>query len=252
METRSILARVAALMLAGGLIAGPGYYLYCTQFSGKQVGKFELSRSAQAGKFSSVEVELDPSMNPVGMGWSGQVAPEIMFGHSIWNSYKATLYLGERRIMADDFSLSLGEKDRSVEWKWVSLGSASVPATGRYRLGVEELAKPQFRVSGMQIEFRRNVLPPNIAIAISGSGVAIAGFLLIFVVGWWPEIRAYYSRGGNAAGAVPDPRPDGATEQMKALERTIGWGSRGAMILIGVFVLLMVALFVAKSQGYLP
>ena len=108
----------------------------------------------------------------------------------------------------------------------------------------------------MQIEFRRNVLPPNIAIAISGAGAAVAGFLLIFVVGWWPEIRARYSRGGKAAdaaiGSAADPGLDGATEQLRALDRTVGWGSRGAMLLFGVFVLLMVALFVAKSQGYLP
>jgi hypothetical protein len=175
-----------------------------------------------------------------------------MMRQSIYNSYKVTLYLGERRIMADDFSLSLGEKDESAAWKWLSLGRVSVPAAGRYRLGVEELAKPRFRVSDMQIEFRRNVVPPIIAIAISGLGVAIAGFLLIFVVVWWPEIRAYYSRGGKAEGAAADRRPDGAMEQMKAFERKIGGDSSGAMIWMGVFVLLMVALFVGKSQGYLP
>jgi hypothetical protein len=55
-----------------------------------------------------------------------------------------------------------------------------------------------------------------------------------------------------ATAFAPDSRRDEMTKQIAAIEKRIGWESRGAMIWFGVFVLLMVALFVAKSEGYLP
>lgn len=256
LKSHPIATSFAALMVAAGLIAGPGYDFFVTMFSGSQIGKVDLSRSSQPGKFNSVEFGLDPAMNPVGFVWSGHTQTDFTINLSVWNSYRASLYLGERQIMAREFSLSRGEKDSKAAQVWTSLGASNVPSAGRYRLVVEELVKAPISVSGMQIEFRRNVTMLNGTIVAAGFAAAFAGVALFFLIFWWPEVRAYFGRGNEGAHAagnpVNDPGPRGATQLLATIHEKDEPGSRGAKILVIVFVLMMGALFLAKSKGYLP
>jgi hypothetical protein len=255
-ETRATAIGVAALALVGGMIAGPGYYLYCTQLTGSQIGAFDLSRSAQAGRFGQREINLDSLMNPVGMVWSGQVQSSGSISGSVWNAYKASLFLGEQRITVREFSLSRSGNDTDAARTWISLGSAEVPAAGRYRFVLEEIGKPQLAVSAVRIEFRRNVIAPNGGIVFAGWLAAIGGFVMFFVILWWREIRAYLWRAGKAAEPAEESAADlerkHMAKQMAGFDQMVGFGSRGAMVWLCVFVVLMVALFIAKSQGYLP
>lgn len=185
-------------MVVAGVLAGPGYYLYCTQFSGKQVGKFPIAGRATSwslpggvtlafpgnGAFRPFSVDLDPQMNPLGFIWHGRVSGLAMT-HPEHNQYKASLYLGKQRLMVETFSISRGKDDKGTQWASVTIGAFSVPHSGQYHFVLEEAARSQLTVGDMQIELRRNIIVPSIPVAITGFGLLIAGILLAIVALMW-------------------------------------------------------------------
>lgn len=184
---------VGIAMVVAGLLTLV-YYLYCTQFSGEQLGKFPASGRAGTWTLSDgsrqsfpggratrpFSVDLDPAMNTVGFNWRGTMSGMVM--RREYNEYRAWLFLDGRPVMQETFSVSRDEKDSGTSWNWRSISRFSVPQPGRYDLVLEEAREPRFSVSDMQIEVRRNVVVPSTPILVCGAVLFVAGFALAFVV----------------------------------------------------------------------
>lgn len=182
-------------MLFAGVLLAPAYYFYCTQFSGEQLGKFEVSGRAGIWTLSDgssqrfpggratrpFSVDLDPAMNPVGFNWHGRVSGTVMHRQE-YNEYRAWLFFAGRPVMQESLSVSRDEKDSGTSRTWKSIGRVAVAQQGRYDFVLEELREPRFSVTGVQIEVRRNVLVPSTPVVICGAVLLAAGFVLIFVV----------------------------------------------------------------------
>lgn len=199
----------AIVIMATGFVLGPGYYLYCTQLSGEQVGKFSLSERVNTWEppsggtlnfdamrgFKPFSINLDPQMNPVLFNWQGDVSG-VTFGVSQWKSigYKASLYLGSQLLMAEAFSISLDEKDNRTSWTSTVIGSVNISHPGQYYFVLEEMPKPTLTANGIKIEVRRNVLIPNKLVLISGVVLLVVGFVLIFFMLWQNDKNSRRSR----------------------------------------------------------
>lgn len=234
-------------MLVAGLIAGPGYYLYCTQLSGKHVGKFPISGRANTwslpggvtltfggtGAFKPFSIDLDPRMNPVGFNWQGSVSGMVM-RYREYNEYKASLYLGKQPLMVETFSISRDEKETGTAWKWVSIGSLDIPQAGQYHFVLEEVTQPRLSVGSVHIEVRRNVVIPSMQVVIAGGALAVAGFVLIFIMLWRTKEK---QPAGNQE----------AYDAFLAAHKPLITG-RHMLIFFGVSVILMGALFLVVSH----
>ncbi len=198
---KKIIISVAILSMVAGLIAGPGYYLYCIFFSGQQVGKYQVSERATtwrlpgitmsfggAGGYRPFSVDLDPQMNPVRLNWRAVVNEDAVFGTQTIkeNRYMASLFLDQQRLLKEAIYISrrrekVGEKRGGEKDEWQSIGTLNVPRAGQYHFVLEEISKPALRVSGFEIEVRRNVILPDMWIVWPGTALLVAAFLGFFV-----------------------------------------------------------------------
>lgn len=223
MKIRGALVGLGVVLLVGGAIVGPGYYWYCTQFSGEPVGKYPLSRSGKAPPpgwdetkspprpYSPLALELHPGMNTVGFIWAGTASG--VFTDRPYNHYRAALSLDDREVMVEEFSVSFSDREsRGIRTTWTSIGAIEVPRAGTYRFVLEDARHPRISFSHMHIEVRRNVVRPNIAVALGGSAAAMAGFLLVLVVLVW--------RGRATA---PTPRPYSRLFPRRSTRGAIRW-----------------------------
>lgn len=195
---KKILLGISIVMLVAGIAAAPGYYVYCKFFSGKQVGKFQMSeRSASfqvpggltlkfggSGAPKPFSVDLDPKMSLVGFNWSGQVSRSFgptMGNTSLSNTYRATLYLGDRRVMQETFSVSMDKEEKdSGGTHYLSVASIPITTAGNYHFVLEESGTPQLTVAGIQVEVRRNVLELSMKIVLSGVALMVVGIIVFF------------------------------------------------------------------------
>lgn len=209
---------IGLLLLLGGLIVGPGYYLYCTHLSGTLVGQFAVSGATAsqwpvpdgttlkfggAGAFKPFSLDLDPGMNPVRFIWSVSTSS----GSDLqYNQYRASLYHGGRRVMEEGVGVSHNRKDAGTQRTWRSLGAFHVPQAGRYHFALEQVAAPMIPVSGMEIEVRRNIMLPNLTVVYSALAVLVAGFFLIWIPMMWslrrPVSASLDSRGQDVISSV--------------------------------------------------
>ena len=109
---------------------------------------------------------------------------------------------------------------------------------------------------GEELKMRYLADDPEIVAVDSFLGL-FGGSLTLGLIGamalfFWRLWRSERSQNSSAANPADDPALDCITKQFAAFDRTVGSDSRVAKILVCVFVLLMVALFIAKSEGYLP
>ena len=189
MKIRGALVGLGVVSMVVGGIVGPGYYWYCTQLSGERVGKYSLWRSGKAPPawvemkgapppYSPVALELHPGMNPVGFIWAGTSSVVSTFDRPS-NHYRAVLYLDSHKLMVEDFSVSFNDKESGgLRITWIPIGAIDVPRAGTYRFVLEDSTHPRLSFSDMHIEVRRNVVRPNIAVALGGGALALAGLFL--------------------------------------------------------------------------
>ena len=191
--------------MVAGLIVGPGYYLYCVFFSGQEVGKYQISERATtwrlpggiamsigvAGGYKPFSVDLEPQMNPVRLNWRALVNDDGIFGTKTIkeNRYMASLYLDQQQLLKEAIYITrrreAGEKGRverrGEQDEWQSIGTLNVPRAGQYHFVLEEISKPALRVSGFEIEVRRNVILPDMRIVWPGTALLVAAFLSLAV-----------------------------------------------------------------------
>lgn len=197
---KKIIISVAVMSMVAGLITGPGYYLYCIFFSGQQVGKFLISERASTwhlpggiamsfggtGGYKPFSVDLEPQMNPVRLNWHALVNDDAFVIKTIKeNRYIASLYLDQQRLLRESIHISrrdkVGAKGEGEKDEWQSIGTLNVPRAGQYHFVLEESTKPALRVSGFEIEVRRNVILPDMKIVWSGTALLVVAFISIFV-----------------------------------------------------------------------
>ena len=187
---------LGAAAFAAGLVLGPGYYMYCTLFSGAQVGKYLMSenwpkswRVAGGGTlafeghrvFKPVMLELEPAMNPVVFNYAATSSGSSVTRALTSNQYRLELIQGAQRAMQAGFSVSRADKDKAWGQEHARIVMFDVPRAGKYQMVVGEVLPPQFSVS-LEIEVRRNVTPPNMTLVFSAVGGGIAGLVLAVVV----------------------------------------------------------------------
>ena len=170
---------LASLMLLAGLATGPGYYFYCTWFTGKHVGEYPIR--AEGRGIQPVTLPLDPDMNPIGMdisafviGSAGDAAPWIGM----------TLHDGRTRLLEGLATFKIG-KDGAAGEHTVILGSFSVPRADRYTVhfngALGSSSGP--RLSNPRLLVRRNMKEPNMTIVWWGVAILVASFLASWLAG---------------------------------------------------------------------
>lgn len=162
---------VIGLIMWGGLIAGPGYYLYCKVFSGTMV--LESQIRPQGEGYLPAVVSLDPGMNPLRLHVGGRT--ETGVGQFGW--VRVALLDGREKL--SEGSITLNEKDDTAGTKKdMALEPFTVPRADRYTLQYT-LPKPGTtkRVYDPYLRIYRNVKVPDMKMFLWGLGFFIVGLL---------------------------------------------------------------------------
>lgn len=185
---------IYVLMLLAGVVLAPGYFFYCSFFSGKSLAKQsvfsqDVSRIGFGGlaitsksdsKWNSpATFELSPEMNPISISAKIQyLKPKHIVGIRATNSYSGQLKLGVQDIWQSRFSLNVDDDDENDDG--ISVGGILKPVSvshiktfsveegGAYDLHVESASDPDIAVADIEIRVRRNVLIPNLKVVLGG------------------------------------------------------------------------------------
>ena len=183
-----------------GLIAGPGYFFYCsssgspvekvTVFSQDvnelKVGNATLRSETHAKWNSPITLKLTPEMNPLSLNATVQYlqpttggikrAPyRVAFkkeGETLWEKqFSASAQANKKKPIAVNNVL--------LPQSSISITFFSVEAPGFYTLQIQQNGKPNLAVSNLDLEIRRNVILPNMKIVLSG-----ALFIILSIFGF--------------------------------------------------------------------
>lgn len=197
---KKIMIGVAVLSIVIGLFAGPGYYFYYTLFSGQQVGKYQVTERASTwslpggitmrfgvtGGYKPFGVNLDPQMNPVRLIWHALVDDHVIGADKVrQNRYMVSMYLDQQLLLKESMQIvrnkEVGKKSGGIKDEWKTIGTLDVPRAGQYHFVIEEMAKPELRVSDISIEVRRNIEFPDMRIVWPGTALLATAFLGILI-----------------------------------------------------------------------
>lgn len=170
------------VLIAIGLLLGPGYFLYARYLTGTAVGSYPLGVAAP---FQPVALALRPEMSPVrlilrlsaehGPSYTGTPAPAPR------NRYRAVVTRAGEVIAQADFTLVSNTIESSFQEFGEVLATFEVAAAAEYRVALESAAEPQMRVTAASLEVRRNVQDPDLRVVWAGVallGVALVGLVL--------------------------------------------------------------------------
>jgi hypothetical protein len=138
-----------------GILIGPAYFFYCEMFSGRVVAK---------GSGALLQADLDPSMNPVSILAHGYSDRRVQ-------TFQAVLRLGRSEVWRKGFSISAHDRDGTRSSNTVGLGTLRISSPGAYELMV-------YGSSSIQVEIRRNVRDPNMAVVWAGVVMLVLGLLI--------------------------------------------------------------------------
>ncbi len=192
-------------MIIVGLVAGPGYLVYCLFISGNTIGEHvvfaqDVSSSKAMGvrgtstKNASwntpVNVHLSPEMNPLKIGATIRYLPPT--GVAIKSTqYVAELKNGIEPVWQEPFAVSVSrDKDKDKKNK-IQLGSHlqsstinikafSVTDEGDYDLYVSQKGKREIVVGQVKMNIRGNVIMPIMPIAVAGLVIFVLGLITAF------------------------------------------------------------------------
>lgn len=174
---------ICLLLTVGGGIAGLGYLIYCTSFSGELVSEYQCSTDYPC------EIELTPEMSPVSVA-AGVifVVPRGQFSrrHAVYNGTlrcgTETIWSGQFGPSIDDSSFStsspMGREVRAM--RGYVLPPFEVPENATYSFLADESFEVDLKVVGMPLSVRRNVVKPIISVVVVGGvtmGVGILGLV---------------------------------------------------------------------------
>jgi hypothetical protein len=169
----------ALLLLALGLAAGPGYFLYGKYLTGASVGTYPLA-AASGGGFAPLALTLEPGMSPVRLVLRLSAEHGSGYPPAPRNRYRAVVS-GEVGVLAtSDFELVSSTVESSFQELRYVIGTFPVPTAGAYRLAIEATAEPGMRVTAAQVEVRRNVREPDLRVV--WAGVALIGLGVLSLV----------------------------------------------------------------------
>lgn len=191
---------ISTILLLAGILAGPGYFFYCTSFSGKSLERVTVfsqdvssfsaggvtvqSSGANAQWNTPVSFELTPEMNPI----SVKAVIRYMKPASAMRKrteYKAELAEGKKTVWARTFSIS--SKKEKEDDKTIKIGDSmlakttipiktfSVEKAGPYTLNLQNAGEHGLAVANLDVALRRNVMIPNMVILLSGGMALLLG-----------------------------------------------------------------------------
>jgi hypothetical protein len=197
---------ISIILLLLGLIAGPGYFFYCSSFSGSsldqisvfsqdvsslKLGNVTLQSSGSNARWNSpVTIELTPEMNPISVNAKIQYMKPASGGMKR-TGYRAELKKDEKKLWEETFTVS-AKKEKKDE-KSISIGGAMLPKmtipiksfsieeSGQYTLSIQQKGEHDIAVANLDVGLRRNVILPNMKIVISG-GIALILAVLGFIL----------------------------------------------------------------------
>jgi hypothetical protein len=172
---------LSLLLLVGGLLAGPAYWIYAKFYTGSRVALITLDKSGtdSAATWRSPEFSLTPEMAPVGLilNVSGSFSPNMDENKPPKDRYTATLF--KDGVAAKPLAFTLGVKhvaDSNPVFKEHLLFFQAVQP-GRYHLEVTPAASPDIRLERMQLDVRQHIHEPDSRIVTAGMVVMILGIL---------------------------------------------------------------------------
>ncbi len=197
---------ISTILLLLGVAIGPGYFFYCTSFSGSsldritvftqdvsslELGGLTLQSSGSNAKWNSpVTLELTPEMNPL------SVNATIRYMKPATGGMKKTRYRAEfakDKKMLWEKSFSVSAKKEKKDKSTIKIGSAMLPKvtlpvksfsveeSGQYTLRIQQKGEHDIAVANLDLDFRRNVILPNMKILIAG-GIALLLAVLGFIL----------------------------------------------------------------------
>ena len=197
---------ISPILLLLGILAGPGYFLYCSVFSGSsldritvftqdvsslKLGNVTLKSSGSNAKWNSpATLELSPEMNPISMNAHIRYMKPSSGGMKR-TEYRVELIKNKKTLWEEMFSVSASKEKKDK--KTIHIGSAMLPKTtlliksfsieesGQYQLRIKQKGKSDIAVAQLDMVLRRNVIVPNMKIVIAGGIallLAITGFIL--------------------------------------------------------------------------
>ena len=177
----------ALLLIALGLLLGPGYYLFCEHASGRSGQTYALTERGNRWSmadgsilrlrgglaYKPLPLELTPASNDYRLRFSFNVTQADATDAA--NQYQVSLLQGDA-----------GGAERSIQVKGrgavvVTPDPLHIPYPGNYVLVLEEVGTPALTVSGVSLRIDADVQKPNMWIAWSGLALLILG---IGVVMW--------------------------------------------------------------------
>ncbi len=201
---------IVGIVFVVGLLAGPGYLVYCYFFSGAAAGEYpvfeqDITRISIGGMESTsrgqgqwhgpITMHLSPEMNPIAINLTAKTVGSITAGARTLKeaTYFVELKHGDELIWQKDVQISPPDTSKKDKKKFTigskltyssmsqRLRTFSVTEAGDYILDIKENSNPQ-TVASMVIKVRRNVVAAKKGIVIPGFMACIGALVgLIFL-----------------------------------------------------------------------
>jgi hypothetical protein len=188
---------ISTILLLLGIIAAPGYFFYCSSFSGSsldkitvftqdvsslKLGNMTMQSSGSNAKWNSpVTLELTPEMNPISVNAKIRYMKPASGGMKR-TRYTAELTKDEQKLWEESFSVSAKREKKDESTVKISsamlpkvttpIKSFSVEESGQYTLHIEQKGEHDIAVAKLDMALRRNVIVPNMKIVMAG-GIAL-------------------------------------------------------------------------------
>lgn len=165
------LQRIAAWLLALGLMLGPVYLYMTTRIVGGEAGPSvtlteraqrwtlpdgSILRFARGSAYKPVEVQLDPQMNPIGLQLVFDGPPEGSAGTQGPDDYQATLMQADQPIVQRPVRVTLAPGGKQT----IDAGTIEVYYPGAYIFVLEAPATPHVMPTQVTLNVRQHVQTP--------------------------------------------------------------------------------------------
>lgn len=199
---------ISTILLLLGIIAGPGYFLYCAILSGSQLDRVNVfsqdvnsvsvgsvtvqSSGANAHWSTPVPLELTPEMNPMSVKAvvrymppagaarkrAGYRAALVKDGLSVWEK---TFSVTAKKEKKEEGTVKIGAGP--LPKVTVAVKTFSIEESGTYLLDVQREGEHELAVAVLDMDIRRNVIIPNTVVVASGGGSLLLGMVGLIALG---------------------------------------------------------------------
>jgi hypothetical protein len=183
--------RPAVLLVVLGLLLGPGYYVYCEQLSGQEIGRYELRERAERGTlpdgtiqrfsghlaFRPILLDLTPQHNDVRLHLTFHAAPDA---NAATSRYQATLFDSDHPVLQRDVEVALS----AGESRSVTLGTFPIHTPNEHVFVLEEVGAPGAAVATVTVTAAQDVERLVGALAWTGVAMLLAGMGLLAYAAW--------------------------------------------------------------------